>query len=116
MGKVFGIRELELRPDASPAEFEQLMSELVALPQYPGTRAYVLRADRGARDGKYAFMLEIDSTATRDRYWPGSEAPSDEANALDAAQPRREELMTRLGALVRDEAPFTDYEAIAESA
>jgi hypothetical protein len=115
MGKMFAIHELELRPDASGAEFERVINELLALPQYPGTHTYICKGNRGERDGKYIMLAEIDSIATRDRYWPVHGQMSDEAQAFDAAQPELGPLMAKIGQLLVEGHPFTDYEVVAES-
>jgi hypothetical protein len=115
MGRVFGIHELELRPGASAAEFEQLIQEYAALPQLPGTRLSILRANRGVREGKYLMFMEAENVATRDRYWPDGVELSDEAKAFEAAQAEHSRLMERLGQLLEDAHPYTDYEVIAES-
>jgi hypothetical protein len=115
MGKLFAVHEFELRPNASEAEFEQLVKELLALPQYSGTHTYICKGNRGERDGKYVMVAEIDSVATRDRYWPAHGQLSDEAQTFDAAQPELEPLMAKLGALLVEGHPFTDYEVVAES-
>jgi hypothetical protein len=115
MGKVFAIHELELQPDASSVEFEQLMQELLSLPQYLGTHTFICRGDRGERDGKYIMLAEIDSIATRNRYWPVHGQLSDEAQAFDAAQPELGPLMAKIGPLLVKGHLVTDYEVVAES-
>lgn len=87
MAKVFGVHDLELQPGADAAAFERLMKDafLPGFQQAPGLKAYFLKADRGARDGKYLWVLEFESTATRDRYYPvAGGAPSEEYQRLTA--------------------------------
>ena len=82
MAKVYGIHEIELRPGADPAAFEQLFAEGAGLPGPEGWKAFLLKGERGARKGKYTMLVEIDSLAARDRYMPDS-GPTAEAQELD---------------------------------
>jgi len=75
--KVFVIREIELRSDADPNEYERfcrdnLKPELIL----DGWTFHLLRGDRGRRDGKYAWLVEVESTDARDRYFPAMDQPS----------------------------------------
>jgi len=84
MAKVFGVREFDLNPDVSAAEFDQWLTE--ALPQLPkgaGVKVSFLKADRGDRNGKYLMLTEMESVETRDRYWPNPDQPSSEGVKLD---------------------------------
>jgi len=78
MPKVFGIREIELRADADPDEYERFCRELIPRMGLDGWKVYLLRGDRGSRDGKFAWLFEIDSTDARDRYFPAKDQLSDE--------------------------------------
>jgi hypothetical protein len=54
MPKVFGLHEIELRPDVDPAEYERYFAEQAAMqPTLQGWTAKLLRADRGPRAGKF---------------------------------------------------------------
>jgi len=79
MPKVFGIREIELRPDADPNEYERFCREEV-MPHMAmeGWKISLVRGDRGSRNGKFAWLFEIENTDARDRYFPEREQPSDE--------------------------------------
>jgi hypothetical protein len=77
--KVYGIREIELRPDADPNEYERFCRELMSADSsLDGLKVHLLRGDRGSRDGKFAWLFEIDSTDVRDRYFPAHDQLSDE--------------------------------------
>lgn len=83
MAKVYGIHEIELRPGADPAAFEQLFAEGSRMGGYTGWKPMLLKGERGARKGKYLMMIEIESLAARDRYMPDS-GPTAEAQAMEA--------------------------------
>jgi hypothetical protein len=79
MPKVFGLHEIELRPDADPAEYERYFAEQAAMqPMLKGWTAKLLRADRGPRTGKFLILYEIESVEARDRYFPKEDQPSEE--------------------------------------
>ena len=78
MPKVFGIREIELRADADPDEYERFCQELIPRMGLEGWKVYLLRGDRGSRDGEFAWLFEIESTDARDRYFPAKDQLSDE--------------------------------------
>lgn len=96
MPKVFGIREVELRPDADPDEYERFCREEL-LPQIDldGWNVHLLRGDVGQRAGRFAWLFEIESTDARERYFPTYDQPSEEMarwfeqhpEALRALQP-----------------------------
>lgn len=77
---------MELNPEIAPESFERFVLDqfLPALPldRTPGVRAYLLKADRGARANQYLWMFEFDSVEVRDRYFPGPQTISDELKAL----------------------------------
>lgn len=86
MAKVFGVHVVELKPGTTPEFFERFVLEqfLPALPldRTPGVRAYLLKADRGARANQFLWMFEFDSVEIRDRYFPEVLAISNELKAL----------------------------------
>lgn len=72
-GEVISHREIVLKPEIDPAEFEKWVVEYFnpALEGLiPGIRAYVAKADRGVRNGKYAYIVLYDSYNTRQAYQP----------------------------------------------
>ncbi len=79
MAKVFGLHEIELRPEADSDEYARFLVEEVApMPAFVGWKLHVLRGDRGAREGKFAVLFEIESDEARDRYFPTEEHDSEE--------------------------------------
>ena len=114
MAKVYGLHEVELVPGADPKEFEQLASELAKGHGYQGWKMYLLKGERGERNGKYLIMLEIESLEARNRYAPSPDVPgSAEAEELDRRNAtlweRLRELASTGGADV-----FTDYVVVAQ--
>lgn len=88
MSKVLGVHVLELRPGVDAGEFERFVREkFLAVPLPPGWKIHLLKGDRGERAGQYAMLIEIESVATRDRYYPGDAQPSAETRAMQAQQP-----------------------------
>jgi hypothetical protein len=77
MPKVFAIREIELRSDVDPNEYERFCRDNVK-PELilDGWTFHLLRGDRGPREGKYAWLIEVESTEARDRYFPALDQPS----------------------------------------
>jgi hypothetical protein len=87
MSKVFGMHMIALRPGVKAEEFETFVVE-EAYPIYekfPDTHLYVLKGDRGDREGKYLAMVEIPSVETRDRLFPSPGEMSEEAQQFYAA-------------------------------
>ena len=79
MARLFGIHELELRPGVTAEAFERFVrDELRHLRHREGQVTYVLKGERGTRAGKYAFVFEYDSVASRDRDSPGPNQDSEE--------------------------------------
>ena len=95
MSKVFGVHPFLLKYGVNPEDFEQFVrDEVPRLPKLNGVKLYILKGDRGDREGRYLMLLETDSVELRDQYWPTPNTISDEANHL----------LTALGAFGR----FTD--------
>jgi len=110
--KVLGIRELDLNSGVSAEEFEQFITQVLPqLPKGSGLKQYILKADRGDRNGKYLMVTEMDSVETRDRYWPNPDQPSEEGARLDTPA----EVMEQFGRFVAPSSGmgFTDYAVIA---
>jgi hypothetical protein len=112
MAKVYGIHPIELKPGVSAAEFEQFIrGEGAALFQTPnGAKSSVLKADRGARAGRYAVLLEFDSVEARNQMFPVADqtpAPPDPQAAL------YEKLFTLVSG-IGDPATYTDYVVVGE--
>jgi hypothetical protein len=106
MAKVISVHEFELKPSARPEDVERLVAagEHRAR-KLPGVTVTLLKGNRGARDGKYLMIVEIDSVAVRDRYWPTPTGFSDEARSWAASS------LGGFGELF-DRRTFTDYVAL----
>ena len=80
MAKVFGMHMITLRPGVKEEDFEEFMTEDVyPLPSPEGLEAYLLKGDRGDREGKYLWVFEFESIESRDRYFPSPDEMSEEA-------------------------------------
>ncbi len=79
MPKVFALHEIELPPGVTLEEYEQFFAkELAPVPELPGWKIHLLKADRGERAGKLLLLAEIESVEARDRYFPRPEEVSEE--------------------------------------
>lgn len=73
MAKVYGMHRLALLPGVKGEDFEQFFREAASqIPAVQGWRWYLLKGDKGDREGKYLLLAEIESVETRDRYAPPS--------------------------------------------
>ena len=89
MTKVFGMHEIELNPGINEEDFENFfIKEMSAAPLYPGWRLRLLKGDRGAREGKYVVLIEIESVEARDRFAP---APNQGSAETDQFQEEHKE-------------------------
>jgi hypothetical protein len=80
MAKLFGMHEIELHSGVKPEDFERFVVEELNRSQlFPGVATHVLKGDRGEREGKYLFMMEFESTESRDRLFPTPGQASEEA-------------------------------------
>jgi hypothetical protein len=80
MSKVFGMHMIAIKPGVKAEDFEKFMQE-EALPSFllEGVKGYLLKGDRGDREGKYLVMYEFESVEARDRYFPSPGETSKEA-------------------------------------
>jgi hypothetical protein len=80
MSKVFGIHMVALLPGANADAFETYVrDELNPVLNQEGWHSYLLKGDRGDREGKYLWMIEFDSVEVRDRLFPAPGVMSKEA-------------------------------------
>jgi hypothetical protein len=105
MAKVFGFIQFELLPNVSPADYEAFVAQASAGGfDRPGMVFHFVKADRGERKGRYAFLFEFEDVVARNRLFPveGSGTP-DEVLA--------EKLKVMLGGMRKLTGPFsfTDY-------
>ncbi len=86
MSKVFGMHMIALKPGVKAEDFEKFVTkEIYPLPSLAGTGAYLLKGDRGDREGKYLMMTEFESVEVRDRYFPAPGEMSKEAQQVYAS-------------------------------
>ena len=79
MSKLFGMHMIALRPGVKAEDFEKFVAEeSYSFPTPEGWKLYVLKGDRGDREGKYLVMNEFESVEARDRYYPAPGQPSEE--------------------------------------
>jgi hypothetical protein len=80
MSKVFGMHMIALLPGVKAEDFEKFVTEEVyPAPAPEGWKYYLLKGDRGDREGRYLWMIEIESVETRDKLFPAPGEVSEEA-------------------------------------
>jgi len=112
MAKVFSIFHFEFHPGVSATAFEQFVTEEV----YPATVRpdliiYVLKGDRGERNGKYLAIFEFESVEARNRYWPEEGVSAEAGRAFVAPW------ITKWGTLAQTTgtgATFTEYVVVGQ--
>jgi len=111
MAKVFGLHQLELKPDAKAAEFERFVrDEYSAVPSLRGWQVSIAKGDRGENVGKYLLILEVESLEMRNRDAPGDGTFSPEVQQWIADSAALDEkLNSFLTKAAGMETPFTDY-------
>jgi hypothetical protein len=83
MSKVFGMHMIALKPGVKAEDFAKFVTEEVyPLPSLEGAEVYLLKGDRGDREGKYLLMYEFESVEVRDRYFPSPGEMSKEAQQV----------------------------------
>jgi hypothetical protein len=87
MSKVFGMHMIALLPGVKAEDFENFVLEEV----YPVLNLevwnyYLLKGDRGDREGKYLWMIEVESVEARDRFFPSPGEMSKEVQQFIEAQ------------------------------
>jgi len=86
MAKVFGMHMIALKPGVKAGDFENFIQQAVrSAPPIEGLKNYLLKGDRGDREGKYLWMMEIESVEARDRLFPSAGELSEEAQQFHAA-------------------------------
>ena len=107
MAKVFGVVSLELHPGVNEQEFIKFFNEQYApLGARLGWKGFLLKADRGERAGKFAFIWEIPSVEQRDRFYPTMGEIHEEGRRLLGSE--FDEMMKKLPTYVTGW-PRTDY-------
>ena len=117
MGRIYGLHSLELRPGVSGEEFERfLTSDAGRLPPIPGWRIALLKGERGDQVGQYLALVEVDSIEARNRVSPngGMDDTAEGREWLAVAGPILEKLLDYVVHLPGQDAPYTDYQEVAE--
>ncbi|MGD8464145.1 MAG: hypothetical protein PVI09_09790 [Anaerolineae bacterium] len=113
MSKVFGMHMIALKPGVKAEDFERFVTEEVyPLPSPEGSESYLLRGDRGDREGKYLVMYEFESVEARDRFFPSPGEMSKEAQQVfepwAAAMEKWATLATPMDSI------YTDYVSVGK--
>jgi hypothetical protein len=82
------------------------------LPEVPGWKFHLLKGDRGAREGKFLILFEMDSVEARDRYFPGPNRESEEWRRYLEQHPEVVAAWDKLGISEAD--IWTDYVTVVE--
>ena len=115
MAKIYSLHDFELQPGVDPAEFERVFREEVApAPLPPGFRVSRLKSNRGARDGKFAALLDIEDEGTRGRYFPRGEEQSDEFHRFMEQHPDTAAAWDSLHSMTLQPETYTDYVVVVE--
>ena len=86
MAKVFGMHMIALLPGVKAEDFEKFVTEeFHQVPSLEGMKYYLLKGDRGDREGKYLWMAEVESVEARDRLFPSPGEMSEEVQQSIAA-------------------------------
>jgi hypothetical protein len=87
MSKVFGMHMIALHPGVKAEDFEKfIMEEVYPRFNLEGWKNYLLKGDRGDREGKYLWMSEFESVEARDRLFPTPGEASKEAQQFIESQ------------------------------
>ena len=80
MAKVYGMHMIALKPGAKEEDFAKFVKEEVypIYDAHPDLNAYLLKGDRGDREGKYLVLFEFESAEARDRAFPSPGDMSEE--------------------------------------
>jgi hypothetical protein len=117
MAKVYAIHPLELKPGVSGADLEQFLAGEGAplLEGQGGATFSLLKGDRGARAGQYAWLSEYPNVEARDALFPVADVPLTEG-LESIPEPLRSLFMKLLGMVagLGEPATYTDYVAVAE--
>jgi hypothetical protein len=114
MARVYSLQEIELRPGVDPAEFVRMFeAEVAPSPTLPGLKVRLLKGNRGARDGKFLVLLEMENEETRDRYFPGEGERSEEFRRFNEQHPDTAAAWAKVYSS-RLEPVITDYVVVAQ--
>jgi len=120
MAKVFGMHMITLRPGVKEEDFEKFVTEeMYPLPTFEGVKNYLLKGDRGDREGKYLVMSEFESVEARDRMVPSPDQPSEEAQKFQEAHAAEfekvlEKWATFSASIFGENTIYTDYVVVGK--
>ena len=113
MSKVFGMHMIALKPGVKAEDFEKFVTEEVyPLFSLEGSESYLLKGDRGDRQGKYLLMSEFESVEVRDRYYPSPGEMSEEVQQFFAAHAALLEKWTTFATPL--DVIYTDYVVVGK--
>ena len=79
MAKVLGMHMFALKPGMKAEDFEKfVIEEVYPVPWPEGVKGYLVKGDRGDREGRYLWVMELESVELRDRHFPSSGEMSEE--------------------------------------
>jgi hypothetical protein len=111
MSKVYGMHMITPLPGVTEEEFEQFFTEeYYHLPKVEGWEFYLLKGDRGDREGKYLWLSEIESVETRERYVTASGLTAEGVKYVE--QPAVKAVLEKWATIASPMGPigiFTDY-------
>ncbi len=120
MAKVYGIHNITLKPGVKVEDFEKFVIEDVnSLPGFESLEFYILKGDKGERDGKYIVVAEIESVESRERFVTGMGVATEEGKQFsethkivyaEASKKWDTFVTTRLGT----GSPATDYVVVGK--
>lgn len=114
-GPVYSIREFELKSGVNAAQFDAFVRKELANavgPDTEGMKLRILKGDRGERKGRYLFIWEFDSVATRNRYFPregGGSSP-----AFQSAMDHMKIVFNKFSNFVNEHLAYTDYVQVSD--
>lgn len=87
MSKIFGMYLISLLPGVKDENFEKfILEEVNPVSSFEDWKTYLLKGDRGDREGKYLWMIEFESVEARDRLFPSPGEQSKEVQQFLEAQ------------------------------
>jgi hypothetical protein len=115
MPRMFGLHEIELRPEVDPAEYERFFArEITKLPTLPGWQVRLLKGERGTRAGKFLLVFEIESLEARNRFFPNPGEESEESRQFFEQHPDAAAAWDKAWAFESGTPDFNDYFVVAE--
>jgi hypothetical protein len=116
MAKVYGMHMIALKPGVKAEEFEKfVVEEVYSLPMFEGQEGYLLKGDRGDREDKYLWLMEIESVENRDRYYPSPGKTAEEADQFVESHPEFVEMVKKWETFATPiDVIYTDYVVVGK--